>query len=567
MAGTKFTANDWLPCAEEGRAEAAKHLPGIVRGILDGAANGDWHRLMRKSVHGLKRYLDFKYMVPLQDRAAIATAMYRVVTEEPALDQQLQKLFSQQLVRLLKRKPHEKLDIELKWEPLFRIIDILFFGKARIPQTPLCPYLGYYFVCLARLARHYFAPGANDEIIRKIRPYLCALHTASLLKGQVLLTLLMPRGRDSDLYIVREIMSMWPWVVAYGDWDFHWMVLLASLSRHTYRTRGPEWEEFVPELFSHVMHIIDLPVGASKIHIYANMDNSVSSSEGSPFFSLASFVNLTGNRTKVLQLVHKAAKLIIYLLRPGGGEAFRMLGRIVKAVESYLHPSNGGYWTYRLSQLLASLCEYISERVRAEKLLPDDDACKLTAQDINNVAELILPLALQGLYSKSGTATLHSCMALKYLGFLAPDITLPPLMARVYQALTTLTEVHQTSSALEALAAVIYPVIRAGNFQAGVGHVSDLMELTLTGIDANDLPKTWATLRFYTVLLSGLPLIPIPEACPEGIDAQYHEVARQAADKFADWIFRFLDQTFSFISNHNSMAPTQVQILLLQSCH
>ena len=45
---------------------------------------------------------------------------------------------------------------------------------------------------------------------------------------------------------------------------------------------------------------------------------------------------------------------------------------------------------------------------------------------------------------------------------------------------------------------VIYPVIRAGNFEGGGSHVSDLMELTLSGIDANDLPKTWATLRFYT---------------------------------------------------------------------
>ena len=406
MAGKKVTANDWLPCAEEGRAEAARYLPGIVKGILDGAA-GDWQRMMRKSVHGLKRYLDLKYTVPLADRAQLVTAMFRVVTEEPTLDQHLQKLFAQQLIRLLKRKPNEKLEIQLEWKPLFRIIDMLFFGKARIPQTPLCPYLGYYFVCLARVARYYFAPGAGYEITLQMRPFLCAQHTGSLLKGQVLWTLLLPRGPDSDLHMVREIMSMWGWVVAYADWDLHWMVLLASLCRHTYRTLGPQWEEFVPELFSHVLHIIDLPVGASKIHIYGNMDNSVASPEGSPFFSLASFVHLTDSRTKVLQMVHKAAKLIIYLLRPGGGVAFTMLARIVKAVESYLHPSNGGYWTYRLSQMLASLCEYVTERVRSERGLPEGDANKLTGQDINDIAELILPLALQGLYSKSG---IHVCV-------------------------------------------------------------------------------------------------------------------------------------------------------------
>ena len=72
MATARVTANDWLPCAEECRAEAARHLPVILQGILDGAGSGDWHHLMRKSVHGLKRYLDLKYAVPVADRAAVA---------------------------------------------------------------------------------------------------------------------------------------------------------------------------------------------------------------------------------------------------------------------------------------------------------------------------------------------------------------------------------------------------------------------------------------------------------------------------------------------------------------
>ena len=566
MATARVTANDWLPCAEECRAEAARHLPVILQGILDGAGSGDWHHLMRKSVHGLKRYLDLKYAVPVADRAAVAVVMYRVVTEEPSLDQQLQKLFTQQLIRLLKPRPHDggRLQITLAWQPLLRTIEMLFFGKARIPQTPLCAYLGYYYVMLARVARHYFAEGADADIMKEIRPFLCAQHSASLFKGQVLLTLMLPRGPESGLSIVGEIISIWGWVVSYADWDLHWIVFLASLCRHTYRTCGTQWDSAMPELFAHVLHIIDLPVGASKVHIYGNMENSVASADGFPFFSLASFVHLTDSRSKALQMVHKSAKLLVYLLRPataqGGGHGLSMLARVLNAVESYLHPSNGGYWTRRLSQLLASLCEYFTERVSAERLLPASDPSRLTEADVDKFAELILPLAMQGLYSKSGTATLQSCVALKYLGTLAPSIALPPLLVRVYQALTTLIEVHQTSSALEAMAAVICPVIRPGKFHAGVGHVSGLMELTLTGIDANDLPKTWATLRFYTVLLCGMPLIRLPETCPEGVEQEKHEVARLATDGFADWAFRLLDQTFAFVVNQNSMPPQQGEV-------
>ena len=41
----------------------------------------------------------------------LATTLYRVITQEASLDQYLQKLFTQQLIRLLKRKAHEKLEV------------------------------------------------------------------------------------------------------------------------------------------------------------------------------------------------------------------------------------------------------------------------------------------------------------------------------------------------------------------------------------------------------------------------------------------------------------------------
>ena len=295
------------------------------------------------------------------------------------------------------------------------------------------------------------------------------------------------------------------------------------------------------------------------MHIYPSDDGSIASADGFPFFSLASFAILGAGKTKVLQLHHKAAKLLVYLLRPGGcdgGGSFAMLRRLIKALETYMHPSNNGYWTRRLSQLVASLCEYFAERVRRERLLPIGAYAdvRLGEADVRAFAQLLLPVALQGLFSKSGSVTLQSCTALKHLSFLAPDDALQPLLERVYQALTTLTEVHQTSAALEALAAVIFPLIRAGNFDAGAKHIADLMELTLTGIDANDPHKTWATLRFLTALLSGLPLVPIPPDAPvpPGVDPARHAVARDVTDAFADWTHRFLDQTFTFIANQNT---------------
>jgi hypothetical protein len=112
-------------------------------------------------------------------------------------------------------------------------------------------------------------------------------------------------------------MAMWDWIVSYMDWDLHWTVLLSSLCKHTHRESSQSWEKLAPKIFSHILHIIDLPVGASHIHIYDNREGSLPASDGYPHFSLGIFVT-KGGRSKVLHIVRKAAKLIVYLLPRSG---------------------------------------------------------------------------------------------------------------------------------------------------------------------------------------------------------------------------------------------------------
>ena len=110
---------------------------------------------------------------------------------------------------------------------------------------------------------------------------------------------------------------MWDWMVCYMDWDLHWLVLLSSLSKRTYLESGPQWAEMAPRIFSHILHIIDLPVGASRLHIYDGRDSSIPAGDGYPHYSLSIFVT-KGSKAKVLYVVSKAAKLIVHMLPPGG---------------------------------------------------------------------------------------------------------------------------------------------------------------------------------------------------------------------------------------------------------
>ena len=523
-------------------------------------------------MHALKRHLDLKRSVSREARVAVIPPLFAATTDAHGLDQMLQRNFAKVLCRLLKRREEEPLPMSLPWRPIYQMIDRLLFGKARTPQTPLCRNVPYYAVSLARHARRYFVPGANAEILAELRPFCCP-HDMSLMRAQALLCLLLPRGSPDAADVVDQIFAMWSWIVSYTDWDLHWMQLLSSLCRHTYRLQHSLWDGYLTSVFSHVLHCLDLPVGPSAIHMYDNKESSIGHSDGYPLGSLSVLAHKGQVRSKSLQVATKAAKMIVYLLRPRGGRGGRggegagdaddddgsamgHLRRMCKAIESFLHPSNGGYWTRRLTQMLSALCSHMLDRVRRERASDPGSALRLQAEDIHAFVQIVMPLALQGLYSKNSGAMGQACNALQDLAQIDADTVLPPLLDRAYSALTTLTEVHQASSALEALCCVIYPVLQLERFRGGASHLPTLMNLTLSGIDTNDARKTWSTLRFYAIVLSGLPLIPIDDGpVPEACDAALHAEAVQAMEMLSDWPLRFLDQTIAFMLHQHSAQP------------
>jgi len=88
-----------------------------------------------------------------------------------------------------------------------------------------------------------------------------------------------------------QVFAMWSWIVSYIDWDLHWIQLLSSLCRHTYRDRYAFWDQYIPTIFSHVLHCLDLPVGPSAIHMYDSKEGSIGHSDGYPLGSLSVLVH------------------------------------------------------------------------------------------------------------------------------------------------------------------------------------------------------------------------------------------------------------------------------------
>jgi hypothetical protein len=216
----------------------------------------------------------------------------------------------------------------------------------------------------------------------------------SIFKAQGFMSILINRREEGIFEIALEAVAMWDWIVAYMDWDMHWINLLSSVCKHTYLEEGERWEQLSREIFVRVLHVIDLPVGASRVHIYDSREGSLPAGDGYPRFSLSIFVT-KGSNSRIVHNVRKCAKLIVYMLRPGGGLTWQLLGRLMKSIESFLHPSNHGYWTHRLSDILCALCQVFYFRVMAERERELEPSKQMSKADITAFTEMMVPLALQ----------------------------------------------------------------------------------------------------------------------------------------------------------------------------
>lgn len=115
----------------------------------------------------------------------------------------------------------------------------------------------------------------------------------------------------------------------------------------------------------------------------------------------------------------------------------------------------------------------------------------------------------------------HSAMyAVRHLVTIDAEAALPDILARIYPALQTLTETHQTSAAISALTAISRTLLDKKQFPSGAEHIFNILELTLPGIDPNDSVKTQVTFQLYMGIFSSMTMIdcslgPFPDNATE----------------------------------------------------
>lgn len=412
-------------------------------------------------------------------------------------------------------------------------------------------------VCMVRKIRKYFSSAATEEILTELRPLLCPYdHVCSI--GMGFLSLFLPTNRTHSSdgteamdtsseqemsnatsglpYWMDEVLAMWDMMPDNPYWDKNIFNLLKRVA-YDNPNNSESWRPYYSIIFTHILRSFDLPVGSDTSSSYRRF----------PLNSCNLFVDF--NHCKIY-LMDDMAKLIVWLLPDS--ECMMYLRKLIKSIESYYYPSNSGSWSSHLVRFLTALSTTIARRLYKERSFTDyhvPNSFKLTDQFIEEFIELVLPLALQSMFAKNHGLIAGAAMTLKHLSYMAPKLVLPRLMERISYALTTLTETHQTISALEVLGSVILPMLnKQDEFPEGLmDYLPELLNLTLPGIDPNDSSKTFSTMRFVYNLLTVLPLWTSTDTARGGIES-----APLVVQFYEDWCIGLMDKIFSILT---SMTP------------
>lgn len=423
-------------------------------------------------------------------------------------------------------------DLTLQWKPLYELYEKSIYnnleplGLKYSPENLEASLRGV--ICLSN---PYFALEATQEMLDEWRPMLCLYDSASQ-KATIYMTLFLPttlppQYHDSGYKLwFDEVMQIWLNCRPSFRMDTSFTCLLHRLS---YDCLGYiDWEPYIARIFTHFKSCLNL--------------NGMSSSRRG------------ADRTDI----HPGIYWIVCMLG-GGSSCQRHVSMLFKAIESFYHPSNTDRrWQGRLQQFLYKLPACFISRVYRERYKKQTwtgtvpDSHKLTDNDITEFVQSMVPIVLISMFNHSGVSCAAS--AFKDLALLRPELVIPPLLERLYGSYETLTEPHRFVSSINCMAAVVPALVKPCKYYPdGPSHVVPLLLNSLPGIDANDMRKTLAVLRFISTLASYIELKDYTHLVDtnDRLSIEQQELCL-ATSQFEDFVTQFLDKCFVLIENSAS---------------
>ncbi|XP_061367392.1 proteasome activator subunit 4 isoform X1 [Gastrolobium bilobum] len=447
------------------------------------------------------------------------------------------------LVRVL-NKYRKKIALTIQWRPLYDTLISTHFTRSTGPEGWRIRQRHFETITsLVQSCRRFFPSGSAFEIWSEFKSLLQNPWHNSSFEGSGFARLFLPTNLNNQAFFtldwIKECIDLWESIPNCQFWNSQWTDVIARVVKNYHNV---DWECFFPLLFARYLNMFEVPV--------ANGSGSYPFSLDVPRNTRFLFSNKTSTPAKAI------AKSIVYLLKPGSS-AKQHFEQLVNILEQYYHPSNGGRWTYSLERFLFHLVIQFQKRLQNEQLGTNN--IRPTEQHLGESERVffvnsVLKLIDRGQYSKNEHLSETVAAATSILSYVEPSLVLPFVASRFHMALETMTATHQLKIAVMSVAFVgrslFYTSVSASNMKpsmkpddlgGGDETFIDLVGVSLSnallGMDANDPPKTLATMQLIGSIFSNLALL----------DDKIDDLSLMPMIRFSEWLDEFLCRLFSLL--------------------
>ncbi|KJE97899.1 proteasome activator subunit 4 [Capsaspora owczarzaki ATCC 30864] len=515
--------------------------------------------------------------------------------------------------------------IVLDWRPLAAFYRYLhchprfpFKLEAKEHLTPLCT--------LMQACRDFFAPSAAQELLDEYLPMLVPVDS-SFDEASQMLSLLLPTRQVVEKHMIQAqlaapstpipilkpeqavpwfspLMQTWRWTEDRKPWDCRFLELFSRLAQHSCGLL--DWSEVSDRFFTAIARQLEIPSGAGFLPsarggklrgeqvdtsrwIVGAMrpDGAILDRLESLLQSIETYYHPSNNGAwsdGLSVFLHRLADTFSsrYAQERQDQELLAEL-QMLRTQQEHGDPraadgANYGVGDFGFERPSTSSIDKSASRTEGatqpnvfsdeeHKLLaqwcPIPESERITPETVRRFVEMLRPLALLQLFAKSETFIANAVSTIKILALLCPQAILPQTLERIYPALETVTETHQTSAALACLAGLSRLLFWRRFYPGGAQHLPALLQLILPGIDVNDWKKTTPTLHFLSCLFANVPirnysLLARNEAYGRAfghdnyLSLPFTDVDEQlceASASFGDWVLQLIDKVLDICEN------------------
>lgn len=205
----------------------------------------------------------------------------------------------------------------------------------------------------------------------------------------------------------------------------------------------------------------------------------------------------------------RTVRPLVFGLKGSTSESFfDKLTALTKSVETFVHPSNSGFWTKPISKFVHGFIKMYHSRIKKEQnTLERPSEIRLTPECDAKMVDIFLNLLVLGAQNKNNDVANHYISCFAYLLDLRPSNSgsiYDRVLTDIYEALSGeyVNSTHRLIAALKQFNRVVRYMVEDKLYRV---HVTNVLLMMITKIDMNDIQLTSNIINGIVSIASFIP--------------------------------------------------------------